>query len=139
MKIGDPRLTRAVREGRAPADALEPGKMNATESRYNDRLYCFWTEEKITGFAFEVRIFPLAYRCTYMPDFAVIRADGTTEYHEVKGPHCWEDSWIKFKVCAVLNPETRFVWAQYNNKSKMWRFKVFDGGKPIKINDDLYK
>lgn len=55
----------------------------------------------------------LADRCTYLPDFFV-PVDGGT-FFEVKGPHVWEDGWVKLKVAARMYPFWRFVLARRVN------------------------
>jgi len=63
----------------------------------------------------------LANDCRYTPDFATVAGNRLTLW-ECKGPHCWEDSWVKFKAAAALFPELRFVWAQ-RDKGGEWHVK----------------
>ena len=45
----------------------------------------------------------LADRCSYLPDFFIVKADGTPEFHETKG--FWrDDARIKVKMAAKLFP-----------------------------------
>jgi len=86
--------------------------MNRTEHKYAQLLDLAIHDGLIDWWVFEGITFILAERCVYTPDFFVFRA-GVIEVHEVKGPHVWEDSLIKFKCASAINPEITFVWAKY--------------------------
>lgn len=62
-----------------------PGEMSKTEQRYarflEDRRLC----GDILAWSYESHGFKLAKGVYYYPDFEVMRADQTIEYHEVKG------------------------------------------------------
>ena len=70
----------------------------------------------------------LAHRCCYTPDFVVTLPDGSIEYHEVKGPHCWEDSRVKFKLASRILPRERFVWARWSARKGEWRVERWRAG-----------
>lgn len=96
---------------------------NQTEIRYRDE---FLVPRILTGeiveCVFEGKTFELAYRCTYTPDWYVVRANGVVECHEVKGGHVWEDARIKLKVAARMNPGIIFLLSQFKNNS--WKIKI---------------
>lgn len=62
-----------------------PGEMNGTEMKYAARLEQLRQQGVVAWYAFESQSFRLAGRTTYTPDFLVMMADLTIEYHEVKG------------------------------------------------------
>ncbi|SFS58328.1 DUF1064 domain-containing protein [Methylobacterium sp. yr668] len=103
-----------VRHGRAglPAATLARGRlpagtMNKTEEAYARHLEGLKALGEIAWFGFEAWTLRLAKRCSYTPDFIVMRADGAMEAHEVKG-HWTDDSRVKIKVAAAQHP-LRFV------------------------------
>ena len=51
----------------------------------------------------------LADNTHYTADFTYLDVNGKLTFEDTKGPHIWEDSWIKAKVAASLYPEYRFV------------------------------
>lgn len=85
--------------GRLPA-----GTMNKTEAEYGAVLDADPTVvwKKFEGFKLR-----LADNTFYTPDYAVMRADGALECHEVKG-HWEDDARVKIKVAASLYP-FRFI------------------------------
>lgn len=83
------------------------GEMNKTEAAYAATLAARKLAGEIDRYDFEAVKLRLADRTFYTPDFRVILADGTEEFHEVKG--FWEDdAKVKIKVAAELHPY-RFV------------------------------
>lgn len=62
----------------------------------------------------------LADRTWYLPDFLVIKADGSIEFHEVKGGFIREDGWLK--VAVEQYPHFKWVLAQLKNKE--WTIKT---------------
>ena len=96
--------------------------MNKLEKKYADNLDLKRLAGEIVSWKYEPREFELAHRCTYTPDFAVYKNNGEIEYHETKGGHTWEDSWIKLKITARLFPQYRFVLVKWDPK-KGWIFK----------------
>jgi hypothetical protein len=51
----------------------------------------------------------LANDCRFTPDFSYVNTDGRGVFEDVKGPHMWEDSFVKNKVAARLYPEYVFL------------------------------
>lgn len=99
------------------------GEPNVTESRYRDE---FLIPRILTGeiaeCVFEGKTFELAHRCSYTPDWYVVRADGGIECHECKGSHVWDDARVKLKVAARMNPEVKFVLARWWKET--WKISV---------------
>lgn len=86
---------------------LKSGEMNRTEAAYDAHLEQLQQAGAIAWRKFEGVKLRLADGCFYTPDFAVMKADGVIECHEVKG--FWEDdARVKVKVAASLYP-FRFV------------------------------
>lgn len=82
---------------------LKVGQMNKTEQAYATTLDTLKSEGVIAWFKFEGVKLRLADNTFYTPDFAVMRADGTMEMHEVKG--FWtDDARVKIKVAADMYP-----------------------------------
>lgn len=99
-----------------------PGVPNQTEQRYRDNfLVPRILAGEIVECVFEGRTFELAHRCTYTPDWCCRLADGTTECHEVKGPHVFGDSRIKFKWAKDKFRNVKWVWAQW--RGGKWHVK----------------
>lgn len=89
-----------------------PDGMNKTERAYRDRLEMERMGGEIRTWRFEPVKFKLGRACFYSPDFEVVRADGTLEYHEVKGGHWEDDARVKIKTAADLFPDRRFLAVQ---------------------------
>jgi hypothetical protein len=85
----------------------EPGKMNKAEALYALELEARQRAGEILWFGFEPVKFRLADRTFYSPDFMVQLADGTIEFHEVKG---WmeDDAAVKWRVVREMYP--MFGW-----------------------------
>lgn len=82
---------------------LKVGAMNKTEERYAAYLEALKHAGVIAWFRFEGLKFRLADNTFYTPDFAVMKADGQMECHEVKG--FWQDdARAKIKIAADLYP-----------------------------------
>ena len=78
---------------------LPPGTMNKTEKSYSILLEARLQAGEIAWYSFEPMKLRLAKATFYEPDFLVMLADGTLEFHEVKG--FWEDdARVKIKVAA---------------------------------------
>ena len=94
---------------RAKARTIQPkqGRMNRLEAEYARLLDARIERGQVAGYLFdEINLF-LAPNTWYRPDFFVVLADGSCEFHEVKG-HWREDARVKFKVAAE-----RHAWAQF--------------------------
>jgi hypothetical protein len=89
--------------GRLPA-----GKMNKTEAQYAQHLALRQRDGDIVWYRFEGLKFRLADNTFYSPDFAVMRANGEIELHEVKG-FMMDDANVKVKVAADQYPFQFFV------------------------------
>ena len=68
---------------------IKTGQMNKTEEAYFSELNTQKSSGLIARFKFEGVKLRTADNTFYTPDFAVMRADGTMELHEVKG--FWTD------------------------------------------------
>lgn len=107
--------TRAL--GRLPV-----GTMNKTEAAYAAFLDTLKACGDVTWWQFESHKLRLADNTFYSPDFAVMRASGEMEMHEVKG--FWtDDARVKIKVAAAKFPY-QFIAVQALAKSKGGGWKV---------------
>lgn len=87
----------------AKATRPAPGVMNKLEAAYAAHLQIRLRAGEILSFNYESVKFRLADKTFYTPDFMVVAADDTIEFHEVKG--FWEDdARVKIKVFAALYP-----------------------------------
>ncbi len=103
-----------VVEEPAPKSRKPQDEMNQLEAEWLVEMKRRWPDQFI-GFA--CITLKLAHRCTYTPDFAVIFG-GKTVFFEVKGPHMWEDSWVKAKTAAAKFP----FWDFYLVRKKEGKF-----------------
>ena len=85
-----------------------PGQMNKTEVAYAQHLELLKRADEICCYAFEAVKLRLASNTFYTPDFLVMAADSTLEFHEVKG-HWEDDARVKIKVAAEQFPMFRFI------------------------------
>lgn len=99
-KPRQPHVAKKRAEGGSRAlGRLPPGVMNKTEASYSAYLEGLRRSGDIVWFRFEPLKLRIAKATFYEPDFLVMRADGTLEFHEVKGR--WEDdARVKIKVAA---------------------------------------
>ena len=82
---------------------LKTGVQNKTESSYGAELELRKRVGEIVWYCFEGLKLRLADSTFYTPDYAVMKADGTLEIHEVKG--FWtDDARVKIKVAAEMYP-----------------------------------
>lgn len=82
---------------------LKTGAMNKTEALYAAELNLLKHAGEVLWWRFEGMKLRLADNTFYSPDFAVMRAGGLLEMHEVKG--FWtDDARVKIKVAADLYP-----------------------------------
>lgn len=82
---------------------LKVGQLNKTEQAYAKHLHELRMAGDVLWFRFEGVKLRLADNTFYTPDFAVMRADGQIECHEVKG--FWtDDARVKIKVAADQYP-----------------------------------
>lgn len=91
---------------------LKVGEMNRTEAAYRDYLEQQKNAGLILKYWFERFTWKIASnRCSYTPDFLVMRPDKTLELHEVKGSLkiFADDAKVKCKVCADGCPIPLFI------------------------------
>ncbi|MDX1466860.1 MAG: hypothetical protein R3215_14265 [Halomonas sp.] len=105
---------------------MKAGKMNRTEAAYAARLEELKAAGEIAWFRFEGIKLRLADKTFYTPDFAVMRADGLMEIHEVKG-FFRDDAKVKVKIAAEMYP-FRFIVVRANTKKAGggWSQEVFE-------------
>lgn len=105
---------------------LKAGKMNKTEQAYADLLEQKRIAGEIAWYRFEGLKLRLADNTFYSPDFAVMRADGLMECHEVKG-YWRDDARAKIKIAADLYP---FLFLAVMKRAKKdgggWSTEVFE-------------
>lgn len=99
--------------------------MNRTEMAYANRLDLLLRAGELLWYRFEGVKLRLADNTFYTPDFAVMRADGLLEMHEVKG--FWaDDARVKIKVAAEQYP-FRFLAIRSAAKGRgHWETEVFE-------------
>lgn len=104
---------------------LKAGAMNKTEEAYAAYLDRLRSAGDVLWFRFEGLKFRLADNTFYTPDFAVMRADGQLEAHEVKG--FWtDDARVKIKVAAEQYPLTFLaVKAKAKKDGGGWAIETF--------------
>lgn len=77
--------------------------MNKLEAKYAERLATLKIAGQVLWYGYEAIKLRLADKTFYTPDFAVMLADGSLEFHEAKG--FWEDdARVKIKVAAETFP-----------------------------------
>lgn len=102
---------------------FERDSMNRLEARYADYLDGLLHSGEIVFWRYESMKLILADRCSYLPDFFVVRADGTPEFHETKG--FWrDDARVKVKMAAKLFPCFVFYGVQWDKK-RGWLMELF--------------
>lgn len=100
---------------------LKTGEMNKTEAAYDAHLAALQFAGEILWYKFEGLKFRLADVTFYTPDFAVMKANGVIELHEVKG--FWQDdARVKIKVAASLYP---FQFIAVKKDGKGWQYENF--------------
>lgn len=102
-----------------------PGVMNKTEAAYGFHLSDLQAKGHIREFKFEAVKLILGNRCSYTPDFMVVRNDGTLEFHEVKG--FWrDDARVKIKAAADKFP---FVFVAVKQTKTGWDVETIQEGE----------
>lgn len=108
---------------------LKVGAMNKTEMAYSNRLELLLRAGEIAWYRFEGLKLRLADNTFFTPDFAVMRADGLIECHEVKGARAifQEDAKVKVKVAAEAYP-FRFIvaFSVMHRGQRSWELDVFE-------------
>lgn len=120
-----------------------PGTMNKTEARYAaDVLSLRRMDGEVIWFEFEPMKFHLGNRCWFEPDFGLLMADRSVEFHEVKA--WWpsqgkagieEDARAKLQVAASLFPFFKFVIAaeeRARGVTLQWHYEeIATAGAPL--------
>lgn len=100
---------------------LKSGQMNKSEAAYATALEAARIAQEIVWYCH----LKLADGCRYTPDFAVLRADGVMEMHEVKG-YWTDDARVKVKVAAEKFPFVfKAVYKQAKKDGGGWRIEEF--------------
>ena len=100
---------RKMRPFRARAQVRHQPGMNKTEALYAQILELRKRAGEILEWAFEPEKFRLADNTFYCPDFRIVMADLSVEFHEVKakwsnGQVGLDDAKVKIKVAAEMHP-----------------------------------
>jgi hypothetical protein len=108
-----------------PRGRMRAGERNKTEAAYEQELELLLRAGKILWYRFEGIKLRLADKTFLTPDFAVMRADGLIELHEVKG--FWEDdARVKVKVAADSYPFPIIaVTARRKKDGGGWSYETF--------------
>ena len=123
-KIPDIEIKPKVKKVSLPLAEFE--LWNKTEKAFGDELELWKRGGEITWWAFEPIKLRLAKSCFYTPDFAVMQADRSFEFFEVKG--FWrDDARVKIKVAVKLFPMFRFTAVSMKAKRDGggWKYEVF--------------
>lgn len=99
-----------------------PGAMNKLEQAYAEHLNLRKLAGEVLGWWFEAVNLRLAKNTHLRIDFMVQLADGSIEFHEVKG-HWEDDSRAKVKIAASQYPLFRIVAVQ--RRKGEWIFEEF--------------
>jgi hypothetical protein len=103
-----------------------PGEMNRTETAYANILKMRQMAGEILHYDYEPERLKLADNTYYVPDFRVVMADCTIEFHECKAVTvtgkmlCEDDARAKFKIAA----ETHWMYG--------WRMVGLRKGNVVK-------
>lgn len=90
--------------------------MNKTETAHAWDLEMRKRAGEIQEYRWQPLRLKLGADCTYEPDFMALMADGTIEFHEVKGGFITDDAMVKVRVAANLFPWFIFRLFQYDRK-----------------------
>ena len=130
LRKGGDALAPSKRSGIAPvastAGAKKP-RMNKTEFAYSMELEARRMVGDILWFGFEVMTLRLAFDCRYTPDFAVLKADGSLQFVEIKG-FLRGDADVKFRVAAEGFPFAEFVMLRKQKGGGWELMKHLNGG-----------
>lgn len=98
------------------------GCQNQLELDYADLLEADRRALKLSDWSCNAVKIKLANGAWYMPDFLVIRNDGTVELHETKG--FWrEAAKVRIKVASSMYPGIQFIVV--TRKNGQWRYERF--------------
>lgn len=102
---------------------LKEGQMNKTERRYFEYLKAEEAAGRVQKIWFEsIKVKIADGACWYTPDFLVLKADSTLEFHEVKAnPRIFQDdAKVKVKTTATNYPFKMIV--VYPKNTHGWEF-----------------
>lgn len=114
---------------KVPTEPRDRG-MNKTEKAYLRHLEHRKHLGAISTYWYEPWKIRIADNCTWTPDFVVINADGTIEWHDTKS--WWakakkvgieEDALIKMKATAEMYPQFKVLATWF--KDGVWEQRVF--------------
>ena len=89
---------------------------NTTEAAHALNLEMRNRIGEVEDYRWEPLRLKLAPDCTYEPDFMVLMADHSVEFHEVKGRFITDDGMVKVRVAAQMFPWFTFRLFQYDRK-----------------------
>ncbi len=116
-----PRVVTANVSALARASGHDPlSKLNKTERRFCARLDSYKARKLIRDFTTQAVTLHLAHDCRFTPDNAVIEADGTFTFYDVKGFER-EDAVLKMRIAAERFPWFRFRMIVEDRKCDSWR------------------
>jgi hypothetical protein len=90
--------------------------MNKTEAAHAADLEMQKRVGDILDYRWQPLRLKLGHDCTYEPDFLVLLADRTIEFHEIKSSFITDDAIVKLRVAANLFPWFTFRLFQYDRK-----------------------
>lgn len=101
-----PAAAPATAQGLRALGRLKTGERNKTEAAYEQHLEAQRRAGEVLWYRFEGIKLRLADNTFLTPDFAVMRADGQMELHDVKGARAvfQDDAKVKMKVAADSYP-----------------------------------
>lgn len=91
-------------------------QMNKTEAAHAADLEMRKRAGELREYRWQPLRLKLAPECTYEPDFLVLMADNSIEFHEVKGSFITDDAMVKVKVAANLFPWFVFRLFEYSRR-----------------------
>jgi len=91
-------------------------QMNKTEAAHAAELELRKRLGEIQEYLWQPLRLKLAPDCTYEPDFLVLMADCSIEFHEVKGGFITDDALAKVRVAAERFPFFVFRLYQYTRR-----------------------
>jgi hypothetical protein len=104
----DTKLPRAIAETAKRVTRRRKKTPNKLETEFRQRLELAKRDGQLVDYGYERITLKLAHDTRLTPDYDAITSDGRLSFFEVKGPHQWEDSWVKLKVAAALYPHFAF-------------------------------
>lgn len=117
-----PRLARPRKKGAQRGPNFKAKTMTQPEQDFRVRvLSAMAASGVIDNVRFQAFTFEAGQGSKYTPDFtARRRSDNAPLAYEIKGPHVYEDSIIKFKGCVLLYPDWIWFWCQQDDAGE-WK------------------